>query len=74
MKLARALNLRATHGNALVMRISLGDDEDQGAAESAVMRDRRRRARCVPDLPVKAGYLRSLADSPMHQLTCGRAG
>ena len=37
------------------------------------MRDRRRHARCVPDRPVNAGYLRSLADSPMHRLTCGRA-
>jgi hypothetical protein len=49
-------------------------DEDQGAAEPAVMRDRRRRARCVPDRPVNAGYLRSLADSPMYRLTCGRTG
>jgi len=31
MKLARALNLRATHGNTLVMRSSLDSDEDQGA-------------------------------------------
>jgi len=38
------------------------------------MRDRRQRARCVPDRPVNAGYLRSLADSPMHRLTCGRTG
>jgi hypothetical protein len=60
--------------NTRVMRRSLGDDEDQGAAESAVMRDRRRRARCVPERPVNAGYLRSLSDSPMHWLTCGRAG
>ena len=52
------------------MRRSLGGDEDQGAEESAVMRDRRRRARCVPDRPVNAGYLRSLADSPIHRLTC----
>jgi hypothetical protein len=31
MKLARGLNLRATHENTLVMRMSLDDDEDQGA-------------------------------------------
>jgi len=31
MKLARALNPRATHGNTLVMRRSLDGDEDQGA-------------------------------------------
>jgi hypothetical protein len=35
MKPARALNPRATHGNTLVMRRSLGDDEDQGAAVPA---------------------------------------
>jgi len=28
----------------------------------------------VPDRPVNAGYLRSLVDSPMHRLTCGRTG
>jgi hypothetical protein len=67
-------NLRATQQNTLVMRRSLGGDKDQGAELPAVMRNRRRRARCVPDRPVNAGYLRSLADSPMHRLTCGRAG
>ena len=36
-------------------------------------RDRRRRARCVPDRPVNAGELRSLPDSPIHRLTCGQA-
>ena len=48
MKLARALNPRATHGNTLVMRRSLGGDEDQGAEVSTDVRDRRR-ARCVPE-------------------------
>jgi hypothetical protein len=31
MKLAQTLNQRAMHGDTLVMRSSLGDDEDQGA-------------------------------------------
>ena len=31
MKLERDLNPREAHGNTLVMRSSLGDDEDQGA-------------------------------------------
>ena len=70
MKLAQALNPASDARDTLVMRRSLGDDEDQGAAEPAVMRDRRRRARCVPDRPVNAGYLRSLADSLMRRLTC----
>jgi hypothetical protein len=39
MKLAQALNPRATHGNTLVMRSSLGDDEDQGAEVKAVVGD-----------------------------------
>jgi hypothetical protein len=52
MKLARTSNPRATHGNALVMRRSLDGDEDQGDEVPAVVRDRRRRARCVPDQPV----------------------
>ncbi len=64
MKLAPVLGSRATHGDTLVMRRSLGDDEDQGADVPSAVRDRRRRARCVPDRPVKAGNSRSLADSP----------
>ena len=63
MKLARALNPRATHRDTLVMRSSLGGDEDQGAEVATVVRDRWRRARCVPDRPVKAGDSRSLPDS-----------
>jgi hypothetical protein len=51
MKLGQALNSRATHGDTLVMRSSLGGDEDQGAEAATVVRDRRRRARCVPDRP-----------------------
>ena len=74
MKLGRALNPRATHGNTLVMRSSLDDDEDQGAEVPAVVRDPGRRARCVPDRPVSAGKLRSLPGSPIRWLTCGRAG
>jgi hypothetical protein len=69
MKLARALNPRATHGNTLVMRRSLDGDEDQGAELPTVVHDSRRRARCVPDRPVNSGNLRSLADSPMRRLT-----
>ena len=70
MKLARALNPRATHGNTLVMRRSLYGDEDQGADVLAIARDHhRRRARCVPDRPVNAGNSRSLSDSPAHRLT-----
>jgi hypothetical protein len=74
IKLAQALSPRATHGNTLVMRRSVGGDEDQGAMVPAVVRDRGRRARCVPDRPVNAGNLRSLPDNPIHRLTCGRAG
>ena len=59
MKLAEALNLRATHENTLVTRRSLGDDEHQGAKVPTVVRDLSRRARCVPDRP---GQCRSLAD------------
>ena len=56
--------------NGLVMRSSLGGDEDQGAELPTVVRDSRRRARCVPDRPVNAGNLRSFADSLMRRLTC----
>ncbi len=62
MKLARALNLRATHGDTLVMRSSLDDDEDQGAEVPAVVRARAR-ARSVPDRPVNGGNLRSFSDN-----------
>jgi hypothetical protein len=51
MKLGQALNSRATHGDTLVMRSSLGGDKDQGAEVTTVVRDRRRRARCAPDRP-----------------------
>jgi hypothetical protein len=70
LKLARGLNLRATHGNALVMRSSLAGDEDQGAELPGVVRDSRRRARCVPDRSANGGNLRSLAHSLMRRLTC----
>ena len=72
MKLPRALKPRATHGNTLVMRRSLGGDEDQGAEAPTVVRDRRRRARCVPDRP---GQRRELTvtpgqpDTPAHLRT-----
>jgi hypothetical protein len=68
MKLARAFDSRATHENTLVMRRSVGGDEDQGAEAPTVVRDRRRHARCVPDRPVNFGNLRSLPDSPIHPL------
>jgi hypothetical protein len=58
----------------LVMRKSLGGDDDQGAEAPAVLRDRRRRARCVPDRPVSVGNLRSFPDSPIHRFTCIQAG
>ena len=74
MKLARALNPRATHENTLVMRSSLGGDEDQGAEVPRVVRDRRRRARCVPDRPVNAGNPRSLTDTFTRLLTCAWTG
>ncbi len=74
MKLGRALNPRATHENTLVMRSSLGGDEDQGAEMPGVVRDSRRRARCVPDRPVNDGNLRPLADSLTRRLTCEQAG
>jgi len=48
--------------------------EDQGAEVAAIVRDRRRRARSVPDRPVNAGYSRSLPDNPIHRLTCVQAG
>ncbi len=38
MKLARALNLRTTHENALVMRRSLVSVEDLGAEAPAALR------------------------------------
>jgi hypothetical protein len=37
------------------MRRSLGADKDQGAEMATFARDRRRRARCVPDRLVNAG-------------------
>ena len=49
LKLAQALKLRATHENTLVMRRSLSADKDQGAEVPTIVRDRRRRARRVPD-------------------------
>jgi len=51
MKLARAFNPRAAPCDTLVMRSSLGGDEDQGTEVATVVRDRRRRTRCVPDRP-----------------------
>ena len=54
------------------MRMSLGGDEDQGAELPTVVRDRRRRARCVPDQPVNTGNVRSLSDNPVHRLTAQR--
>src|SRR5689334_11310896 len=50
MRLTRALNQRATHENTLVMRSSLGGDEDQGAEVATVVRDRRRRVRSARGL------------------------
>ena len=38
MKLARALNPRAAHGNTLVMRRSLVSDEDLGAEAPTALR------------------------------------
>ena len=64
LKLARTLNPRATHGDALVMRSSLGDDEDQDDEVSTDVRDPGRRAHCVPDRAANAGNSRSLPDSP----------
>jgi len=37
------------------MRSSLGGDEDQGTEVATVVRDRRRRTRCVPDRPAGWG-------------------
>jgi hypothetical protein len=69
MKLGRAWNPRATHENTQVMRRSLDGDKDQGTESPTVVRERMRRAHCVPDRPVNTGNLRSLADSPMRRLT-----
>lgn len=44
MRPAQALNLRPTHGNTLVIRRSLGDDEDQGAAVPRRASSERQRA------------------------------
>jgi hypothetical protein len=65
---------RSNARDTLVMRRSLGSDKDQGAEAPTVVRDRRRRARCVPDRPVNAGNLRSLPDNPIRPLTCVQAG
>ena len=73
-KLARALNPAGSPRDTLVMRRSLGGDEDHRAEAPTVVRDRRRRARCVPDRPVNAGNLGSLPDNPIHRLTCAQAG
>ncbi len=45
------------------MRRSLSGDEDLGAELPTVVRDRKRRARCVPDRPVNGGNFRSVPDS-----------
>jgi hypothetical protein len=45
-----------------------------GQRVRAVVRNRWRRARCVPDRPVNIGYLRSLPDSLIHRLTWVQAG
>ncbi len=74
LKLARALNPASNARNTLVMRRSLGDDEHQGAEVPAVVRDHRRRARCVPDRPVDPGHSRLLTDIPTCPLTCALAG
>jgi hypothetical protein len=47
---------------------------DHGVEVLTVVRDARRRARCVPDRPVNLGNSRSLPDSLTHRLTCVRAG
>ena len=74
MKLARALNPRAKHGNTLVMRSSLGRDEDLGVEAPTVTWDHIRRARRMPDRPVNSGNSRSLPDSPIDRLTWIKAG
>ena len=38
IKLESPLNARATHGDTLIMRSSLGDDEDQGAEAPTALR------------------------------------
>jgi len=44
---------------------------DSGQPPStAASSGRRGHARCVPDRPVNAGNSRSLADNPIHRLTC----
>ncbi len=53
---------------------SMSWDSGQTPSGAASSGRRGRRARCVPDRPVNAGYLRSLLDSPVHRLTCGHAG
>jgi len=70
LKLARASNPASNAGDTLVMRRSLGADEDQAAELPTVVRGSRQRARCVPDRPVNGGNSRSLADSLIRRLTC----
>ena len=74
LKLAPGFEPATNARDTLVMRSSLGGDEDQGAEMPGVVRDRRRRARCVPDRPVNDGNLRPLADSLTRRLTCEPAG
>ena len=79
LKLARALNFASNARDTLVMRRSLGGDgdEDQGAEAPTVVRDRRRRDRCVPDRLVNAGTcghsracpLRARHEEPLRTVT-----
>jgi hypothetical protein len=86
IKLAQALSPRATHGNTLVMRRSVGGDKDQGAMVPAVVRDRGRRARSAgqrreltvtpgqPDTPadLRTGRLTRCANRPSQQRVTAR--
>lgn len=56
LKLAQALNLRATHRTILVMRRSLDGEEDQGAKVPTAVRDPGRRARCVRSAGQHRGF------------------
>jgi hypothetical protein len=62
-------------GSLLALTILLVGGDERQVIELATHRRRyRQRARCMPDRPVNVGYSRSLPDSPIHRLTCGRAG
>jgi DDE superfamily endonuclease len=64
----------ARRGLGYVLAVAKSHQVTTGIGPRPVVRDRRRRARCVPDRPVDPGHLRLLADIPTWPLTCALAG